>query len=146
LVTKQTARVSIWLRTQAQINYLHIHQPQVLVFGGPLTKSMVFDELFCPISEVLGFHLAPPADEPVDYDESEPNRTMREINLLLGYFTVKGKARLSTHSDVATSLEVAHTGWLSMYDVETSNLFVPQFPTMQAPMMLVNPRYISFGV
>jgi hypothetical protein len=146
LVTKQNARVSIWLRIQSQINFLHVQKPQVLAFGGPLTKSMVFDELFCPISEIMGFHLAPPADEPVDYDESEPNRTMRDINLLLGYFTVKGKARLSTHSDVATSLEVAHTGWLSIYEVETSNLFVPQFPTMQAPMMLVNPRYISFGV
>src|ERR1051325_11712396 len=96
LVTKQTARVSIWLRTQAQINYLHVQKPQVLAFGGPLTKSMVFDEMFCPISEIMGFHLGPPADELVDYEADEPNRTMRDINLLLGYFTVKGKARLST--------------------------------------------------
>ncbi len=146
LVTKQTARVSIWLRIQVQINYLHIHKPQVLVFGGPLTKSMVFDELHCPISEILGFHLAPPADEPLDYDPDEPNRTMKELNLLLGHFSAKGSARLSTHSDVATSLEVTHSGWLSLYDVEVSNLFVPQFPVMKAPMMLVNPRYISFGV
>src|SRR5204863_2393142 len=83
LVTKQSARVSIWLRTQAQINYLHIHRPQIVAFGGPLTKSMVFDELHCPISEVFGFHLAPPADEPLDYDDSEPNRAMKEMNLLL---------------------------------------------------------------
>jgi hypothetical protein len=146
LITRQSARVSIWLRMQVQVNYLRIHRPQVLVFGGPLTKSIVYDELYCPISEILGFHLAPPADEPLDYDESEPNRAMKEIHLLLGHFAVKGKARLSTHSDIATSLEVAHSGWLSLYDVETSSLFVPQFPVMQAPMMLVNPRYVSFGL
>ena len=66
LVTKQTARVSIWLRMQVQVNYLHIHRPQILAFGGPMTKSMINDEMYCPIEKIHGFHLAPPANEPLD--------------------------------------------------------------------------------
>lgn len=146
VVTKQNARVSVWLRMQVEVNYLRIYNPQFLAFGGPMTKSMINDELFCPIEHIHGFHLAPPANEPLDYDETEPNRVMKDVNLLIGQFSIKGKLRLSTHSDLATSLEVAHAGWLSAYEVEISPLFVPSFPTMKAPMMLVNPRYVSFGV
>ncbi len=146
LVTKQNARVSIWLRMQGQVNYVHIHKPQVLTFGGPLTKSMINDEMYCPIQQIHAFHLAPPADEPLDYDESEPNRAMKDVNLLLGDFSIKGKLRISTHADLATSLEVAHAGWLSVYDVEIAPVFVPQFPVMKAPMMLVNPKFVNFGV
>jgi hypothetical protein len=146
LVTKQTARVSIWLRMQVQVNYLHLHKPQILAFGGPMTKSMINDEMYYPMDRIYGFHLAPPANEPLDYDGDEPNRAMKDTNLLLGNFAVKGKLRISTHADLATAIEVAHTGWLSVYDAEVSPLFVPSFPVMTAPMMLVNPRVVSFGV
>jgi hypothetical protein len=146
LVTKQSARVSIWLRMQANVNYLHVHKPQILTFGGPLTKSMINDEIYCPISQIVGYHLAHPTDEPLDYDPAEPNRAMKEVNLLLGNFTVKGKLRISTHTDFATTIEVAHAGWLSVYDVEVSPLFVQGFPTMHAPIMLVNPGFVNFGV
>jgi hypothetical protein len=30
--------------------------------------------------------------------------------------------------------------------VEVSPLFVPSFPVMKAPIMLVNPKYVSFGM
>jgi len=146
LVTKESARASIWLRMQAQVHYMHIHKPQVLSFGGALTKSVVFDEIYVPISQILGYHILPPADEPLDYDESEPNRAMKPVNLLLGNFSVNGKLRISTHTDFATTIEMAHAGWLSVYDVEISPLFVQGFPTMRAPMMLVNPVGVSFGV
>jgi|GEM_PF-177820 len=146
LVTKQSMRVSIWLRMHGQVNYVHIHKPQVLFFGGPLTKSVMYDEMHLPIPQVIGFQLVPPNDEPLDYDTSEPNRAMKETNLTMGNFSVKGNVRISTHSDFATNIEVAHAGWLSIYDAEVTSLFVPQFPTFQTPLLLVNPMLVSFGV
>ena len=146
LVTKDSARVSIWLRMQGQVHYVHVHKPQVLNFGGPLTKSIAYDEMYLPISQIIGFHLLPPAEEPLDYDESEPNRAMHDVQLSLGNFSAKGKVRISTHADFATSIEVAHAGWLSVYDAEITAQFVPQFPEFHAPMMLVNPMVVSFGV
>lgn len=146
LVTKDSARVSIWLRMQGQVHYVHIHKAQVLNFGGPLTKSIAYDEIYVPITQIMAFHMVPPAEEPLDYDPSEPNRAMHDVLISLGNFSAKGKVRISTHADFATSIEVAHAGWLSVYDAEITTLFVPQFPAFQAPMMLVNPMVVSFGV
>jgi len=146
LVTKQSARINLWLRMQSQVYYVHVHKPQVVMFGGGLTKSLVYDELHFPISQILGFHPAHADDEPLDYDPDEPNRAMKEMNLVLGGFSVKGNLRISTHADLATTIEVAHSGWLSIYDAEATPLFIQGFPTMRAPLMLVNPMYVGFGV
>ena len=146
LVTKESARVSIWLRMHGQVNYVHIHKPQVLMFGGPQTKSLTYDEMYFPISEIIGFHIAPSAEEPLDYDADEPNRAMHDVNLLFGCFALKGKLRISTHTDFATSIEVAHAGWLSVYEAEIASPFVPQLAAIQTPLILVNPMFVSFGV
>jgi hypothetical protein len=146
LVTKASARVSIWLRMQAQVSYVHIHKPQVLMFGGAQTKSLGYEEMYFPISQIVGFHIAPPSDEPLDYEMDEPNRAMKDVNLLLGCFSLKGKLRISTHTDFATTIEVAHSGWLSAYDAEMTSPFVPQMPAIQVPMLLVNPMFVNFGV
>jgi len=146
LITKTTARINIWLRMQAQVHYIHIHKAQALMFGGPLTKSIAYDEMYLPITQVIAFHLAPPTEEPLDYDASEPNRAMNDVQLLLGNFSAKGKVRTSTHADFATSIEVAHSGWLSIYEAEITTLFVPQFPAFHTPMMLANPAFVTFGV
>ena len=146
LVTKENVRVSIWLRMHGQVNYVHIHKPQVLRFEGPQTKSLGYEEMYFPISQVVGFHIVPPSDELLDYDVDEPNRAMKDVNLLLGCFSLKGKLRISTHADFATTIEVAHSGWLSVYDAEIVNPFVPQMPAIQTPLILVNPMFVSFGV
>lgn len=146
LVTKNNARVSIWLRTQGVPNYIHLLEPQVLLFGGGPPKSLTYDELFFPAERIIGFHLAPPASDPLDYDSDEANRIMLDVNLILGVFTLKGKVRVSTHADLATSIEVAHAGWLSVYDAEISSPFVPQLPAIKTPMLLVNPKQVSFAL
>ena len=146
LVTKESMRVNIWLRMQGQVHYVNIHTPQILNFAGSLTKSLSYDELYLPISQIIGFHPAQPGDEPLDYDASEPNRTMKEVQISLQNFSATGKVRVSMHTDFATSIEVAHAGWLSVYDVEIVAHFVPEFPKFYPPMMLVNPMAINFGV
>jgi hypothetical protein len=82
----------------------------------------------------------------LEYDPDEPNRAMKDVNIMLGSFSVKGKLRISTHTDFATSIEVAHAGWLSVYDAEVAPLFLQGFPVMHAPLMLVNPMFVGFGV
>ncbi|MBI3738866.1 MAG: hypothetical protein HY258_07450 [Chloroflexi bacterium] len=146
IVTKNNVRVSIWLRTQGVPNYVHLLKPQVLLFGGSPAKSLTYNELFFPAERIIGFHLAPPASDPLDYDPDEANRIMLDVNLILGVFMLKGKVRVSTHADLATSIEVAHVGWLSVYDAEISNPFVPQMPAIKVPMLLVRPAQVSFGL
>src|SRR3990170_2357113 len=77
VVTKESLRVSIWLSTQGVPNYIHLIKPQVIVFGGVPPKSLAFEEIFIPTQQVIGFHIAPPAQDPMDYDEKETNRMMQ---------------------------------------------------------------------
>jgi hypothetical protein len=145
VVIKESLRVSIWLRTQGVPNYIHLIAPQVVSFGGAAPKSFSYSELFVPTARVLAFHLAPPGQDPLDYDASEANRTMQSLNVLIGTFLLKGKLRVSTQADLTTYLDVSRAAWMSVYEASISNPYLPQF-NVQVPMLLVNPSEVSFGI
>ena len=95
---------------------------------------------------MIGFHTLPPTDEALDYDPNEANRVMQDVQVLMGSFVVKGKIRISAQTEVSTSLEVARITWMSIYDAEIANPYLPQMPIVQVPMMLVNPEQVAYGV
>lgn len=139
-------RVNIWLRTGGAPRYIHILKPQVLVFGGSPVKALSYSELYFPTSQVVAFHTLPPTEEPLDYDASEADRRMEEVDLVVGTFVMKGKIRISTHTEVDTTLESAVVSWMSVYDVSITNPYLPQMPALEVPMVLVNPSHIAFGL
>lgn len=145
IVIHENLRASIWLRTKNVLNYIHLIKPNVLMFTGAQPKSLSFNEMFLPTKEIIAFHIAPPAEDSVDYDTSELNRVMQFVDLMLGSFMMKGKIRISTQSDLATNLDVSFGTWMSVYDADVTNMYLPQF-NMHVPMMLVNPNYVSFGI
>lgn len=145
-VTKQSVlRVNIWLRTDGAPKYMHILKPQVIVFGGTPVKPLSYEELYFPTSQLIGFHTLPPTNEPMDYEADEANRMMQPLDVLVGTFIMKGNIRISTHTELAVSLEVARQAWLSLYDVNIMNPYLPQMPTMFVPMVLVNPNHVAFA-
>ena len=147
VVTKQSViRVNIWLRTDGAPSYMHLLKPQVLVFGGNPVKALSYSEIYYPTTQLIAFHVMPPADEALDYDPGEANRMMQPVDVLAGTFIMKGKIRISTQTELGTSLEVARISWMSLYDVEISNPYLPQMPPMHVPMVLVNPSHVAFGL
>jgi hypothetical protein len=146
-VSKQNVqRVNIWLRSDGVPKHMHILKPQVIVFGGTPVKPLSFSEIFFPTSQLIAFHTLPPTDEPLDYDPTETNRVMQDVQALVGTFVVRGKIRISAQTELATSLEVARISWMSIYDAEIANPYLPQMPPMRVPMMLVKPEEVAFGV
>jgi len=147
VVRQNVARVNIWLRTDGAPRYIHILKPQVLLFGGSPVKALSYSELYFPTSQVIAFHTLPPTDEPVDYDPSdEADRRMEAVDLLIGTFVMSGKIRISTHTEVDTTLESARVSWMSVYEVSITNPYLPQMPALQVPMVLVNPSHVAFGL
>lgn len=147
VVTKQNIlRINIWLRTDGAPRYLHILKPQVLVFGGGPAKALSYAEIFFPVAEAIAFHTLPPTDEPLDYDPGEANRTMEAIEIMLGTFVMKGKTRISTQTEISTSLEMARVSWMSIYEVSVTNPYLPQMAALQVPMALVNPNRVPFAL
>jgi hypothetical protein len=138
--------VNIWLRSDGVPKHMHILKPQVIVFGGTPVKPLSFSEIFFPTSQLIAFHTLPPTDEPLDYDPTEANRVMQDVQALVGTFVVRGKIRISAQTELATSLEVARVSWMSIYEAEIANPYLPQMPLMQVPMMLVKPEEVAFGV
>jgi hypothetical protein len=145
-ITRQNVRVSIWLRTQGVPNYIHLYKPQVLTFAGATPKSSAYQEMFFPTPQVIGFHIAPPAADPLDYDASEAGRRMVDVNMMIGTFLFKAKARISSQTDFATSIDVARSAWMSIYDAEVSNSALPQMGVYRVPMLLVRPECVSFAM
>jgi len=144
VITKQSVRVSIWLRTDGAPHYFRLLNAQMLFFGGGPAKSFNYSEIFVPIPLVVAYHIAPPAQDPMDYEEGEKNRAIQLVSAGIGTFIFKGKVRYSAQSGFASSMEMLHT-WTSMYDTEISNPGLPQMPAMQVPMLLVNPRWLRLG-
>lgn len=137
--------MSIWLRTQGVPNYVHLFKPQVISFGGTPPKPLSFSEIFIPTTQVIGFHLVPPAQDPMDYDTSEVNRVMQPLELVVGTFLLKGRIRVSRSAELSTSLDVMRAAWVSIYDVDISNPYLSQF-NLHVPMLLVNPNQVSFAL
>ena len=143
VVTKESLRVSIWLRTDGAPNFFHLHNAQMLFFGGGAVRSSNHTEIYVPVASVIGFHLMPPAHEPLDYDEGEKNRAAETVTAGVGTFLCKGKVRFSVQSGLASTLEMLKT-WLSMYEVEITNPSLPQMPAIHVPMLVIDPSRVIF--
>ncbi len=145
LVTKHDVRVSTWPRTDMP-NYAHLWHAEVLLLGGPSPTTINHSEYFFPTARMIAFHLAPPSTEPLDYDPSVENRSMQRVDMILGAFFLRGNVRVSTRTDFATMLELSHRTWISIYDAQITNLYMPSIPEIRVPMILVSPEQVSFGV
>jgi hypothetical protein len=145
IVLRENMRVSIWLRTQGVPNFIHLYRVNLIQLAGSPPRNYSKEEIFIPTTEIIGFHLAPPAHDPLDYDPSEANRRMQSVQALAGSFEIKSSLRVSTATDFAASLDVMNTTWLSLYDAEITNPSVPQL-NMNVPMLLVRPNKITIGL
>jgi hypothetical protein len=144
VVTRQGVRVSTWLRTEGAPDYICLHNLQWIQFSGGAIKTVAYSEVVLPTALVIGFHLAPPVHEPLDYDEREANRVNKPLTALMGMFIVEGKIRISAQTDIATSLNTSHTQWISIYEAEICAGQLPQMPPIQVPMMLIRPTQVGF--
>lgn len=145
LILRENMRVSIWLRTQGVPNFIHLYNVQMVQLAGSPPRNYSKEEAFIPTPEVIGFHLAPPAQDPLDYDASEANRKMEPVHVLAGSFEMKANLRVSTSADFAASLDVMNASWTSLYDAEISNPYLPQLK-LAVPMLLVRPDVVTFSL
>ncbi len=146
LITRQSVRVSILPRMQALTNFLHFLKAQIWFFGGGEPRLIKYSEYFFPVDGIIGFHIAPPACDPLDYEQGLLNRSLSDVNMVLGVFLVKGKILVSTQVELAANLELAYKNWLSVYEADISSPFLTQMPVLHVSMLLVRPPQVSFGL
>lgn len=145
VVTKESARVSTWLRTQGAPRYIHLLRANVVQLTGAI-KSTNYPEAFIPLEMVVAMHIVPPQSDPMDYDENEANRAMLPATVGVGTFQFKGIIRVSAQSGIGPTLELSKIPWLSLYNLEISNPLLPQMPAMKVPLAIVNPVQVFFAL
>ncbi len=146
VIVKESIRVSIWLRMEGAPEYMHFVNAQALSFLGGQVRPMAYEELYFPVSQLIGFHLVPPAADPLDYDPSEANRVLQPVTLAVGPFIIKGNARISSQTSFGASLATSRVQWMSIYDADISNPLLPQMSHLSVPMLLLRPSQVLFGV
>ncbi|NWF63946.1 MAG: hypothetical protein HXY38_06535 [Chloroflexi bacterium] len=145
IILRENMRVSIWPRTQGVPNFIHLFNVNIIQIAGATPKTYARSETFVPTPSVIGFHLAPPAQEPLDYDSSEVNRKMEPVHALAGSFEIKAKLRISTATDFSASLDVMNSPWISLYEADISNPYFQQLH-VSVPMLLVRPNHILINL
>jgi len=146
VVTRQGVRVSTWLRTQGVPEYIHLFKATVLHFGSSVVKALTYAEVYVPVTTLIAFHLVPPVSEPLDYSADEENRIMVPVTALPGTFQFKGYFRIATKATLSNSIELAHSEWSSIYNVNVTNPSMPQMQPIHVPMILMNPKQVSLAI
>lgn len=145
-ITKESMRVSTWLRTAAMPEYVHVCNGQALIFGMGAPSSSAFNEMLIPTSKIAAFHIQPPAKDPIDYDETEQNRKMEPVTALIGTFRFFGYMRMAAQLDLGKNMEVNRGVFVSFYDLEVSNPGLANMGVMRVPFALLRPLECYFGL
>jgi hypothetical protein len=147
MIIKQSIRMVTWLRAATAADYLHLYKAQILILGGGTSlQSLAMPEFFIPASQILAAHSLPPAQEPPDYDVTEPNRKMQPILAMLGSFRIHAHMRMAAATTLANHLTTVKEAFLSIYDVEISNQAIPNMGVVRAPLLLVRPSMVMFAL
>ena len=146
VISKQPIRITTWLRTPMAPDYFHLLNANVLLMSGPASmRSLSFKQCFISIPQVIAYHLIPPEEDPLDYDETEPNRKMEPASVLVGTFLFKGHIRMSEQTDLKTYLDVAHEAYFSLYDSEVSNPGMPNMGSLRVPLIILRSDSVTFA-
>jgi hypothetical protein len=147
VVVKEMVRVSTWLRTNTAPDRICLYNAHaILLSAGAGVKPMAFGELHVATTQVIMFHIQPPAKDPPDYDPTEPNRKMQPLSLLVGSFRVDGSLRISTHATIGKFLEVTREAFTSVYDARVTSPSLPGFGAISVPYLLVRQEVAVFTV
>lgn len=145
-VMKSSIRASLWMRTPAAPEYVHLLHAQVINFMGQV-KPFHFPELFLSTSGVIAYHIAPPSQpDGFDYDETEKNRVFEAATAVVGNFLFSGNLRITSSSSANVSILSNRSTWTSLYHVEIASPALPQMGVIKVPMVLLRANMVSFGL
>jgi hypothetical protein len=145
VITKQGVRLSTWLRGQAAPDYMRLLDTKGLITtAGGQPKPVAFKETNIPAEYILAYHMLPPAQDPVDYDVTEPNRSMIPVTMGIGTFFCNGFLRISTISTLAKFLDATKEVFTSVYDAEINCPIMPSLGTLKIPYLQVRKNNTIF--
>ena len=146
-VLKKQIRGSTWLRTNAAPEVVQLLNARSLLTLYPGVPHPTFSkELLIFTNQVLAYHLMPPQQDPPDYDETEPNRSMFAVSARVGTFRFDGTMRLSSISNPYKYLTLTREAFTGLYNLEITNPVIPELGTFKVPFALVSQEQVIYTV
>jgi hypothetical protein len=147
VVVREQVRVSTWLRTNMAPDNVCIFNAKALITTNNTTpKPIQLKEIHISLTQILAIHLIPPAQDPPDYDPTEPNRVMTPAAALVGTFRFDGKMRMSTVTNLAKYIEITRENFTGLYEVDISCPVMPALGTLKVPFVLVRQATTFFAL
>ncbi len=147
VVIKKVIRASTWLRTNAAPEVVQLLNARSLLTLYPGVPHPTFSkELLIFTNQVLAYHLMPPHQDPPDYDETEPNRSMFAVSARVGTFRFDGTMRLSSISNPYKYLTLTREAFTGLYNLEITNPVIPELGTFKVPFALVSQEQVIYTV
>lgn len=138
VIVKEVIRVSTWLRTSSAPDIVTLHNANWLPMRpSGENKPLRFPDLHLPTSQIMAYHLMPPAKDPLDYDATEPNRKMEPVSVLVGSFRMDGLLRMASITDLSRYLTVNRELFTAIYDAEICNPIFQAVGLIRVPFVLV---------
>lgn len=138
--------VSTWLRTNAAPETIYLRKAKMIYIAvDSKPKAMTFNEIFVNTSDILAYHLLPPAKDPLDFDPDEPNRRMIPLTVLVGKFRIDGKTRISQQVELKKALEISREEYKSIYDAKIYCPIMPGLGIVEVPMLLIRQAKATFA-
>jgi len=137
VITKEMIRVSTWLRTNAAPDHLTLLQAKVLqVQQSSQQKPAIYKDLHIPLSQILSFHLIPPAQDPLDYDPKDCIRRLEPVTVLIGPYQMDGNLMIAEKSDINKFLEITKETYSSLYEVEITYPMSTSTGKLKVPFLI----------
>lgn len=145
-VAKTNIRFSTWLRSPAVPDRIcFLNARFIRVTPGTAPKPAAFRQVFLPTASILCYHLTPPAEDPLDYDPTEPNRTMEPVSAFTGPFRLDGLMRVPSRTGLSGYLQITQEIFISLYDTDISCPAMPSLGVLRSPFVLVRQLQTAFA-
>lgn len=145
VIVKEMIRISTWLRTNNCPDNLHLYNARLMMTSGVPQKPVLFPEMILTTTQVMAYHLIPPAQDPLDYDPTEPNRKMEPVTAVIGSFRFDGFIRMATMSTLPRYMEVNREMFTALYNTDISNMVLPQLGVIKVPFLMARQAYALFA-
>jgi hypothetical protein len=127
-------------------NYLTVVDAKVLIFGGGQNSAGIqFPFLNIQTSQIIAYHIIPPADESPYYGVDEPNRKMEPITALSSIFRFDASVRMASQSNLHMFLSVTKGEFTSLFDVTITSPVLPAIKRLTAPFCLIRQSTATFS-
>jgi len=144
IIHPEAIRPQIWLKASVFPDYFTLLEAESLLFGGGKPVRVATPEIHIPTARILGYHMLPPTEFVPDYDESEPNREMRQVTLDADIFRFEGVIRIASFAGLKGSIQSFKEPYRPVYAALVSCPIAPEIKPLSIPYALVRTDEILY--